>query len=86
MDRLENKIDSIVASLHDLDKKVDRLSLQVEDIQERTIAHDNLTAKLDGRVDAIESLAVVPRKIFDFVWKLSLFVGVVYSVIKFLKS
>lgn len=63
MDRLENKIDAIVDSLHDLDKKVDRLTVQVEDIQLRTVAHDNLTSKLEVKVNELEKWADIFPKI-----------------------
>lgn len=63
MDRLENKIDTIVASLHDLDKKVDRLTVQVEDIQERTVTHDNLTSKLAAKVSELEKWADIFPKL-----------------------
>lgn len=82
---LESKIDKLTDSVHSLDKKVDLLSNRVEDIQQRTISHDNLTREIERRVEDIENLALVPRKIFDFVWKVSLFVGVVYSIVKFIK-
>jgi peptidoglycan hydrolase CwlO-like protein len=63
VDRLENKLDSVVASLHDIDKKVDRLTVQVEDIQARTVAHDGLTTKLETRVAALEKWADLFPKI-----------------------
>lgn len=85
MERLEQKIDSVVAALHVLDKKVDKLEIQLTEHDAKGSKALVKTVELETRVSAIENLALVPKKIFDFVWKLSLFVGVVYSIVKFLK-
>jgi hypothetical protein len=84
--RIECKLDVLLDRTARTETKLENIADKVESIEAKTIAHDNYTSDIAKRVTSIESFAKVPAKIFEFSWKASLFVGVITSLIYWIKG
>jgi len=85
-DRIEFKVDLLLDRTARTETRLEHITSKVESIERKTIDHDNYTEEVATRVSNIENLALVPKRIFDFTWKASLFAGVITTIIYWIKG
>lgn len=77
LSRIENKLDKLTDNMGELKVKVTLIEENVNDIREKTIAHDNYTEDIDARLLKVEGwLDMFPKLRTVAIWAVSLAAGV----------
>ena len=85
-DRLEGKMDILLDRTARTEVKLEYVTDKVESIENKTIAHDNHTQKLEDRVEHIENLGKIPLKYLGLFGKIATAVAAIYGLFKLIKG